>query len=136
MIPMDRLEQIRQRFQFLEASMSAGSDGADFAAIAKEYADLRPVVAQIEAYFRLRRDLEEAEAMLSDPEMAELARDELPALRAALPKAETCFQIVQIPRYPTYELMRDKLRYAIVHTHTIDADEQQPDARLVHRGFS
>ena len=44
MIPMDRLAQITQRFQFLEASMSAGSDGADFAKLAKEYADLRPVV--------------------------------------------------------------------------------------------
>ena len=36
MIPMDRLEQISQRFQFLEASMAAGADGADFAALAKE----------------------------------------------------------------------------------------------------
>ena len=48
MIPMPRLAQITQRFQFLEASMSAGSDGADFAKLAKEYSDLKPVVDQIE----------------------------------------------------------------------------------------
>ncbi|MFT6677242.1 MAG: peptide chain release factor 1 [Sulfitobacter sp.] len=98
MIPIDRLEQISQRFQFLEASMAAGSEGADFAALAKEYADLRPVVEQIEAYMQLLRDLDEAQAMLSDPEMAELAQEELPALRAALPKAEDALQLVLLPR--------------------------------------
>ena len=85
MIPMDRLEQISQRFQFLEASMAAGAEGADFAALAKEYADLKPVVAQTDAYKQLLSDLAEAEAMLTDPEMAELAREELPRLKVALP---------------------------------------------------
>ncbi|MBM1632249.1 peptide chain release factor 1 [Sulfitobacter mediterraneus] len=98
MIPIDRLEQISQRFQYLEAAMSAGSDGADFAALAKEYADLRPVVEQIEAYKQLLSDLAEAEAMLADPEMAELAQEELPALKAALPKAEEALQLALLPR--------------------------------------
>lgn len=98
MIPIDRLEQISQRFQYLEAAMSAGSDGADFAALAKEYADLRPVVEQIIAYKQLLSDLDEAEAMLADPEMAELAQEELPALKAALPKAEDALQLALLPR--------------------------------------
>ncbi|KAJ04746.1 peptide chain release factor 1 [Sulfitobacter mediterraneus] len=98
MIPIDRLEQISQRFQYLEAAMSAGSDGADFAALAKEYADLRPVVEQITAYKQLLSDLAEAEAMLADPEMAELAQEELPALKAALPKAEDALQLALLPR--------------------------------------
>ncbi len=95
---MDRLEQISQRFQFLEASMSVGSDGADFAALAKEYSDLRPVVEQIDAYRQLLGDLEEAEAMLADPEMAELAQEEVPALKAALPKVEAALQIALLPK--------------------------------------
>ena len=98
MIPLDRLEQISQRFQYLEAAMSAGSDGADFAALAKEYADLRPVVEQITAYKQLLSDLSEAEAMLGDPEMAELAQEEMPALKAALPKAEDALQLALLPR--------------------------------------
>ncbi|WP_120504851.1 peptide chain release factor 1 [Sulfitobacter mediterraneus] len=98
MIPIDRLEQISQRFQYLEAAMSAGSDGADFAALAKEYADLRPVVKQITAYKQLLSDLAEAETMLADPEMAELAQEELPALKAALPKAEDALQLALLPR--------------------------------------
>lgn len=98
MIPMDRLEQISQRFQFLEASMAAGSDGADFAALAKEYSDLRPLIEQIDAYKQLRRDLDDAQTMLNDPEMAELAREELPALKAAIPKAEAALQLALLPR--------------------------------------
>ena len=98
MIPMHRLAQISQRFQFLEASMSAGSDGADFAALAKEYSDLKPVVDQIDLYQQLQRDLEEAEEMLKDPEMAELARDELPRLRARLPEVEQGLQLALLPR--------------------------------------
>jgi peptide chain release factor 1 len=98
MIPMDRLEQIAQRFQFLEASMSAGSDGADFAALAKEYSDLKPVVDQINAYRALLRNVDEAQAMLADPEMAELAREELPELKAALPKAEAALQVALLPK--------------------------------------
>jgi peptide chain release factor 1 len=98
MIPSDRLEQIYQRFQFLEASMSGGSGGADYAALAKEYADLKPVVEQILLYRQLRQDLEEAEAMLKDPEMAELAREELPALKARLPKLEEALQLALLPR--------------------------------------
>jgi len=95
---MDRLEQISQRFQYLEASMAAGSDGADFAALAKEYADLRPVVEQIDAYKQLLSDMAEAKAMLADPEMAELAQEEMPMLRAALPRAEAALQLALLPR--------------------------------------
>ena len=78
--------------------MSAGSDGADFAALAKEYADLRPVVEQIDSYKQLLRDIDEAQAMLADPEMAELAREELPTLKEALPKAEEALQIALLPK--------------------------------------
>ncbi len=78
--------------------MAGGSGGADYAALAKEYADLKPVVEQILLYRQLRQDLEEAEAMLKDPEMAELAREELPALKARLPKLEEALQLALLPR--------------------------------------
>jgi len=78
--------------------MAAGSDGADFAALAKEYSDLRPLIEQIDAYKQLRRDMDDAQTMLHDPEMAELAREELPALKAAIPKAEAALQLALLPR--------------------------------------
>jgi peptide chain release factor 1 len=96
MIPTDRLHQIKERLEFVEARMSAG-DG-DIAALGREYADLRPVVAQIAEWERLRSDIDEAEAMLQDPELRVLAEEELPELRARLPEAERAVQLALLPR--------------------------------------
>ena len=82
MIPADRLQQIRERFEYLEARMAEG--GGDIAALGREYAELKPVVDQIAEWNRLQADLTEAEEMLADPEMKALAEEELPALRARL----------------------------------------------------
>lgn len=98
MIPAHRLEQINQRFQFLEASMSDGTGGGDIAALAKEYSDLKPVVEQIMAYRQIISDMEEAEEMLADPDMAELAREELPRLKDDLPDAEAALQLALLPK--------------------------------------
>ncbi len=75
------------------------ADGTgDIAVLAKEYSNLRPVVDQIAAYSRLVEDMAEAEAMLDDPDMAELAQEELPRLRAALPEAEAALQLALLPK--------------------------------------
>ncbi len=96
MISADKLDQIVQRFQFLEAKMSQG--GGDLAALGREYAELRPVVAQIAEWHSLSRDLAEAEMMLKDPEMRSLAEEELPLLRARLPQVEQALQLALLPR--------------------------------------
>lgn len=96
MIAEDTLAQIVQRFEFLEAQMSEGSN--DIATLAKEYSDLKPVVDEVRAYQLLLRDIYDAEVMLEDEEMRELAKEELPALRAALPKAEQSLQLTLLPK--------------------------------------
>ncbi|MDE4189754.1 peptide chain release factor 1 [Phaeobacter gallaeciensis] len=98
MVPEDRLEQILQRFQYLEAAMADGASGGDIATLAKEYSDLKPVVEQVQAYRKLVADLAEAEAMLADPDMKELAEEEIPALKAALPEAEHQLQLSLLPK--------------------------------------
>ncbi|MDQ2091272.1 peptide chain release factor 1 [Marimonas arenosa] len=96
MVPLDKLDQITGRFHYLEAQMAEG--GGDIAKLAKEYADLKPVVEQIDVYRQLLSDLDEAEAMLSDPEMQALAEEELPTLRAQLPQAEAALQLALLPK--------------------------------------
>ncbi|ABF63674.1 bacterial peptide chain release factor 1 (bRF-1) [Ruegeria sp. TM1040] len=97
MIPEDRLQQILQRYQYLEAAMADGA-GGDIAKLAKEYSDLRPVVEQISAYQQLLSDLAEAEEMLADPDMKALAEEEIPTLKAALPQAEHALQLALLPK--------------------------------------
>ncbi|MGA9410178.1 MAG: peptide chain release factor 1 [Roseobacter sp.] len=98
MIPLDRLRQITDRFQYLEAAMATGDNSTDIAALSKEYSDLRPVVEQIGAYQQLLSDLDEAKEMLSDPDMAPLAEEEVPRIKAALPAAEAALQLALLPK--------------------------------------
>ena len=98
MIPNDRLMQITERFEFLEARMGEGLGGDEFVAVSREYAELRPVVEVVRTYQDLTAEIEGADAMLSDPEMKELAEMELPDLRNRLPAAEQAVKLALIPR--------------------------------------
>ncbi|ALG90063.1 MULTISPECIES: peptide chain release factor 1 [Actibacterium] len=97
MVPFDKLAQITQRFQFLEAKLASGAM-QDFARISREYAELKPVAEQIDAYRQLLDDIAEAEAMLADPEMKALAEEELPALKARIPALEQALQLALLPK--------------------------------------
>jgi peptide chain release factor 1 len=98
MIPIDRLEQIKQRFEFLEAQLNAGASGDEIAKISREYSELRPVVEQIGEYQTLLSDLDEAREMLSDADMRELAEDELPRLKSRIPEVEHALQLALLPK--------------------------------------
>ncbi len=78
MIPGDKLAQIVERFEYLEAAMSEGR--GDLAALGREYAELRPVVEIAREARALEAEIAGTEAMLSDPEMRPLAEEELPRL--------------------------------------------------------
>jgi len=93
---MDRLAQITARFEYLEAAMATA--GGDISKLAREYSALRPVVEQIAAYRVLTEDLEAAREMLSDPEMAGLARTEIYEIETAMPAAEAALQLALLPK--------------------------------------
>ncbi|WP_435141777.1 peptide chain release factor 1 [Pseudopelagicola sp. nBUS_19] len=97
MVPIERLELIIQRFEFLEAQMAEGS-GIDIAVLAKEYSDLRPVVERISSYKLMMAGIEEAELMLEDSELRALAEEELLTLRASLPGLEHELQLALLPK--------------------------------------
>ncbi|WP_234854168.1 peptide chain release factor 1 [Paracoccus everestensis] len=98
MLPEDRLVQIVQRFEFLEAQLNAGPAPDQIARISREYAELKPVVEQIARWQAARDGLTETEAMLADPEMRELAEDELARLRDEMPVLEQALRIALLPR--------------------------------------
>ena len=97
MIAEETLLQITQRFEFLEARM-ADAPGDEIAALAREYAELKPVVETVNVYRQTLADLSEAEAMLEDAEMRALAEEELPRLKEALPVAEQALRIALLPK--------------------------------------
>lgn len=98
MIPAEKIDQILQRFEFLEASMAGNLEAAEYVSVSKEYAALEPVVLQARAYRTLVDDIEAAELMLEDPEMKGYAEEELAGLREKLPDAEQAMQLALLPK--------------------------------------
>ena len=98
MIPTERLDEILDRFAFVEAKMNDTSDPSEIAALGREYAGLRDVVATIQAWRTAQSDLAAAEDMLTDPEMAELAEDEIATLREEMPALEEALRIALLPK--------------------------------------
>ena len=98
MLPRDTLEQIRQRFEFLEARLAAGAGPEEIAALGREYAGLKPVVARIAEWEAARRALAEAEALRADPEMRALAEEEIARLRGDLPVLEQALRLALLPK--------------------------------------
>jgi peptide chain release factor 1 len=98
MVPLDKLDQITRRFQFLEAKLSSGAAPGEIAVLSREYSDLKPVVEEIAAYRQALADLDEAELMLADPEMKALAEDEMPKLKARIPEMEARLRIALLPK--------------------------------------
>ena len=98
MLPEDRLAQITQRFEFLEAQLNAGAEPAKIAAISREYAELRPVVEQIARWRAARDGIDEAQAMLTDPEAIAA-----PVSRAAIARSRLTAPVMSLP--PVMALM-------------------------------
>ncbi|WP_062762784.1 peptide chain release factor 1 [Falsirhodobacter sp. alg1] len=98
MVPMDKLAQITQRFEYLEAKLSHGAPASEIVALSQEYSELKPIAAEIDAYRRALDDLAEAQALLADPEMRALAEDEIPRLQARIPEMEQALRLALLPK--------------------------------------
>ena len=105
----EKLLQIDDRYEKLAARMEdpdTYADPAAYAALAKEQRELEPVVLAWRTVKRLRDAVAEADEMLSgetDPELRQLAREELDDARAALPEAELALKTLLLPRDPNDE---------------------------------
>lgn len=93
-----RLAQIAARFAQLEARLASGTlEGPDFVAASRDYAELEPVAKAAADVAAMRGELA-ALAELDDPDMRELAEEELTRLKAELPDAEHRLSIAMLPR--------------------------------------
>ena len=98
-----KLMGLCRRLEELDA-MLAAPDAADdmnrFRELSRERAEIEPVTAAMHAYTRTEADLEEAQAMLDDPEMAEFAQEEIKAAKSELERLEHELEILLLPRDP------------------------------------
>ncbi len=97
-IPAEKLAEIVARFEYLEAEMAQPHDSDRLTEISIEYAELRPVVERIRAYHSHVAGIEDAKALLDDPDMKELAEAELSELSDALPDMELGLMMALLPK--------------------------------------
>jgi len=93
-----RLDRIAARAEELRAQLAEGLSGEAYAKASRELAELAPVEDRIGELRAAERARAEAEAMLSDPELRELAQAELDALRARIPALEHDIRIAMLPK--------------------------------------
>ena len=98
-VPAERLDQIAHRFAELEARMASGTlEGDEFVQASRDYAELEPVAKIAADVKAMREEIVGLEEMLSDPEMKEMAQEEMAALRDALPEKERSLAVALLPR--------------------------------------
>lgn len=101
-----KLETLQERFEEVQALLSDPSVIADqerFRALSKEYAQLTDVVNCFTQWKQAQEDIETAQMMLSDPEMGEMAQDELALAKEKVDHLETQLQLLLLPKDPNDE---------------------------------
>ncbi len=105
----DKLEAIRDKYLHLEeqlADPSVVADAERFRKINKEYKKLQPIVAAFERYERALAQRDSARQMLAaenDPELRQMAREEIEALEAQIETLEAELKELLVPRDPEDE---------------------------------
>jgi peptide chain release factor 1 len=94
----EKFDRIVARAEELRSDLSSQLGGEAFSRASKELSELDPVVARIEEWRSAQAASAEAEQMLADPEMRDLAEQELHGLRHRLPALAREIQIALLPR--------------------------------------
>jgi peptide chain release factor 1 len=93
-----RLDAILARAESLRARLNEGPPPAELAKLSKEYAELAPVADQIAGLRRAEAELADAETMLADPELREMAEAEAASLRERIPALREALRRSLLPK--------------------------------------
>ena len=100
---IERLEGVEKRYEELNKLISDPdviSNQNEWKKLMKEHSDIEDVVIKFREYKKVKENLEEAKQMLNDPELKELAAEEMEEAKEKLPKIEEELKILLIPKDP------------------------------------
>ena len=100
---LQKLNALDLRFASIEAQLGAGetyNDPALVAKLNKEQRELEPLVTAFRAYTRRQQDLKDAEELMGDPELGEMAREEFQQAKEDIARLEDEIRILLLPRDP------------------------------------
>jgi peptide chain release factor 1 len=93
-----KLDRILARAEELRFMLSGTLSGDAFVKASKELAELEPIEERVNALRVAEKSMAEAEAMLADPEMKDLAEAEYHDLKAQLPELEMAVRLALLPK--------------------------------------
>lgn len=96
----EKLENIIKQYQELESQISDPSsmNQQKFAQLSKEYSDRGPVVGLAREYLVVFKEQDGLKEMLGDPEMKDMAEEELYNLSKKLPELKREIQVAMLPK--------------------------------------
>ncbi|MEM8028416.1 PCRF domain-containing protein, partial [Morganella morganii] len=101
-----KLEALKERYEEIQAHLADADVIADqnkFRALSKEYAQLTDVAKCFEAWQTIQDDIETAQMLLDDPEMKEMAQEELKDAKLRNETLEQELQVLLLPKDPDDE---------------------------------
>ena len=100
---LERYAQRMEELDFLLSRQDIMADMAQYRTLSREHAEVTQIAGRFARYRQLEADRDAAAAMLDDPEMAEMAQEEMAAADAALPELEEQLQRLLLPKDPEDE---------------------------------
>lgn len=103
---LDKLDWVQPRLEELGALLSDPAVVADqekWRQLMREHSTLEPLGAAVARYGQLLADRDAAKVMLPDPDMADMAKEELVALDVQIPALEREIQLMLLPKDPNDE---------------------------------
>lgn len=103
---LEKLKQVESRFSEIEIKLTDPayySDPAAFQRLCREQKELQPVVETYRAYQKCGDELEQARALLNDPELHDMAQEEFEAAKARRAELEQALRLLLLPRDPNDE---------------------------------
>ena len=100
---LEKLKGIEERFREIQdqlADPAVYADAARLKKLSREQKELEPIVAAWRAYRKTAEDLEAARELLGDPELKEMAQEEIQTAKAELERLEEELKILLLPRDP------------------------------------
>ena len=101
-IPAEKLDQLVQRWEAIQAELSRSVSQASYVALAKEFSELNPVVQTIGLLRKARAERDQLAELLADPaadeELAAIAHDELATLEPRLAELEQTLRLHLLPK--------------------------------------
>ncbi len=101
-----KLEALHERHEEVQALLGDAQTIADqerFRALSREYAQLSDVSRCFTDWQQVQEDIETAQMMLDDPEMREMAQDELREAKEKSEQLEQQLQVLLLPKDPDDE---------------------------------